>query len=386
MLGETKAKIFASMNKLRVVYFIMFLWSCKGEAQVGELSTVIDNLITEQSKQGKFDGTILVANKDSIIFQKAFGLADRVWNIPTQIDSKYDIASLNKSFVAVLILQQVEKGNLDLNQRVVDFIPDFKVYNYDQVTIHQLLTHTGGLPDYGELEAELQENNFRKFKRLHFTNKEYIAFIGKHEPVSEPGTNFYYSNFGYHILSILLETITGNSFAELLNQEICVPLNLNNTFSPSSNEAIYEGQVEAYNLDPNDGQFKRNQFIDFTLGRRIYSTVGDLYKWSMALNDPGKILSKNYLKLLKTNHLVEIESNVSYGYGWYVFDGGEYGRGNLNIDKNYIIHGGSTEGFKSMLTIIEGNEFIITHLSNIGNQTNEFKLTSQIIHKLIKEE
>lgn len=376
------------MNMFKVVYFLiimMGLASCENDTMAPpEMEiTSVDSLINAQTKQGKFDGTVLIANKDSIIYQSAFGVADRVWDIPTQLDHVYDIASLNKAFIAVLILQQQEKGNLFLHQKVVDFIPDLKGNYADLITIHQLLTHTSGLPDYDAVGEALIAHNFRTFKRQHFTNKEYVAFISQLVPRSKPGEKFYYSNFGYHLLTIILEQVSGISFSQLLNEAICEPLNLSHTYSPITTEKVYKKQVEAYNWDSENGKFERNQFIDFTLGRRIYATVGDLYKWSLALSYPSEILTKASINLLKKNQLTGIESGVSYGYGWYVFDGGNYERGNLNVDTDYLIHGGSTEGFKAMMTIMEDPAFTVIHLSNIGDQTNEFDLTKMIVHQLI---
>jgi hypothetical protein len=87
---------------------------------------------------------------------------------------------------------------------------------------------------------------------------------------------------------------------------------------------------------------------------------------------------------MTTNHLQEIDKDNSYGYGFVVFDGGNYKMGNLDIDQNYILHGGSTEGFKAMLTNINDGELIIALLSNVGDRTNELKLTETIIKQIIK--
>ena len=87
---------------------------------------------------------------------------------------------------------------------------------------------------------------------------------------------------------------------------------------------------------------------------------------------------------MKTNHVKDVDINISYGYGWVVFDGaGAYQMGNLNVDRNYIIHGGSTEGFKSMLINIEQGQFIIAFLANTGNQTHEMELAKSISEILI---
>jgi hypothetical protein len=98
----------------------------------------------------------------------------------------------------------------------------------------------------------------------------------------------------------------------------------------------------------------------------------------------GEFISKASYRLMTTNHLKKIEGNISYGYGFVVFDGGEYAMGNLGIDEEYIIHGGRTEGYKSMLVNVNNGELILAFLTNVGNQVNEIELTQTILKTIIK--
>lgn len=92
------------------------------------------------------------------------------------------------------------------------------------------------------------------------------------------------------------------------------------------------------------------------------------------------LLNKEFLAIMQTNHLAEISPMTSYGYGWVVFDGKkQYEMGNLMINQKYLIHGGATEGYKSLLVNIEGGAYIIALLSNVGDQTNEMKLAQKIL-------
>ena len=158
---------------------------------------------------------------------------------------------------------------------------------------------------------------------------------------------------------------------------------MDETFSTTSNEAVHPNVAEAYIYNEVEESWNRNNFIDLTLGRRVFSSVGDLYKWGKAMSD-NSLLNEHSIALMQKNHLSAISSDLSYGYGWVVFDGeGTYKMGDLGIDKKYIIHGGNTEGYKSMLVNIEQGEFIIAMLSNTGNQTNELLLTQRIVQILI---
>ena len=241
----------------------------------------MDSLLIHEHNSNRFDGTIVIGTRDSVIYSKAIGTANRVWDVPLQLDHRFDICSINKSFVAALVLMAVEEGKFDLDDRFVNLIQAHSYEgNFDQtLTIHQMLTHTSGIADY-----DLSANRFRAFKRKHFSNEDYINFISKLTPVNQPGQTFHYSNFAYHLLAILLEDIYQLPFAELLQKKICKPLDLERTFSTTSNSEVHKKLVEAYNYDKENDRWDRNRFIDFTLGRRIFSTAMHLYLWGKAMS------------------------------------------------------------------------------------------------------
>ena len=366
---------------------LIFCFSCvsQTEEQQGKLQQKLHSLLQQEHDLNLFDGTVVIGNNDSIIFSKAIGTSNRVWNVPLQLNHRFDICSINKSFVAAMILMAWEEGKIKLDDRLSDLIRSHPYSGkFDEhITIHQLLTHTSGLPDYNGVGPDLSAASYRRLKRLHFSNDEYINFISKLPPRSKPGAEFYYSNFAYHLLTILLEDIYQRPFSELLQIKICEPLGLNDTFSTTSNEAVHQNVAEAYIYNADNQRWSRNGFIDFTLGRRVFSSTPDLYKWGKAMTGPS-LLSDSSLAVMHTNHLSDIARDLSYGYGWVVFDGkGSYKMGDLKIDQRYIIHGGNTEGYKSMVVNIEKGDYIVAMLSNTGNQTNELLLTQRIVQILI---
>ena len=227
-----------------------------------------------------------------------------------------------------------------------------------------MLCHISGLPDYNNISKDLSKNNFSKFKRLHFSNQQYVNFISDLKPVGKPKKQFYYSNFSYHLLCIILEDIYQMSYPELLKKKITSPLKLNNTICETENRNIIKNLATGYNYMPKENNWKKNNFIDLSLGRRIFSTTTDLLKWVQALNS-NKILTQESISLMTKNHLTNVDSNLSYGYGWVPYQNKEkFKIGDLNIDLPYIIHGGSTEGYKAMLVNINKGEYIISFLSN----------------------
>jgi len=341
----------------------------------------VERFIISENGKNHFDGTIVIGTKDEIQYEKAIGTANRTWSIKMSSKDRFDIASLNKSFEAAIILKAVEEDRISLNDKLIDFFP---TEEFDSaITVHQLLTHTSGLPDYDAVNKNLRADNFKALKRLWFNNQDYAHFISQLDPVNNPGEQFHYSNFGYHLLAIILEQIYQKTFPDLLREKICEPSGLQHTFSETNNRKVHKEVVEGYTFKETDSIYLKNSYIDLTLGRRIFSTSEDLYKWAKLLMSE-EFISKESYKQMTTNHLDGIENEISYGYGFVVFDGGNYNMGNLGINKNYIIHGGATEGYKSMLVNINDGELIIVLLSNIGDRTNELKLTESLIKIIIE--
>lgn len=343
----------------------------------------IDDLIEELHSNNEFDGSIVIGNKSGVVYAKSIGLAVREWNTPITDDTRFDIASLNKSFVGYMIMQLVESGKIDLNEPLTSYL-DFNGMYGDEITIHQMLTHTSGLPDYNEIDEDLKARGFEKFKRTHFEDQDYVRFIGSLGPNSSPGEQFYYSNFAYHLLSLIIEKVEGKHFSKVLDSMICRPLKLENTYAPLNNRIVYDRLAASYQLQ--EGKYEKSPFIDYSIGRRIFSTTKDLYKWGKEVSAPQLISNESQQKLL-TNHIKALNPSISYGYGWAVFDGkGEYEMGKLNIPGEYVIHGGATDGYRSLLIIYNGGEWTIALLGNIGSQFNELETAEKILKILINNE
>ncbi|MGB0524198.1 MAG: serine hydrolase domain-containing protein [Flammeovirgaceae bacterium] len=366
---------------------ILLLSACNAnseESKSNQLTQKLDVLITQEHQANRFDGVVLVGNRTGIVLQKAIGLASREWGIKMKPEHHFDIASVNKSFFAVLVMKAVEQGKLQLSDRLTDVL---KTYSYQgsfhpDITIHHLLCHTSGLPDYNGIVDSLAKDNFRAFKRMHFTNAGYVDFMSQLAARFEPGKDFYYSNFAYHLLGIILEDAFQKSFPEILQEHIAQPLDMHATFSSTVNEEVHQQVVGAYEYQAASNSWKKNDFIDLTLGRRIFSTASDLYRWGKALGSEKLLTTASWEKIL-TNHVAALTDQVSYGYGWVVFDGkGDYQMGKLDLNKPYIIHGGNTGGYKSIVLNVNEGEWVVTILSNIGRQTNELALTNKIVQLL----
>ncbi len=343
----------------------------------------LDSLLTEEVAAERFSGTVAVGNRDSLLFVFAGGEADRNWHIPIKRGTRFDICSLNKSFIAALVLKAVEERKLELDDKLVDLLAEYSYSGnfHPGITVHSMLNHSSGLPNYEELPDSLKENWLYGYKHLHFSNPEYVNFISKLPAHRAPGEGFYYSNFAYHLLPILLEDVYQKPFPDILAEKVVQPLNLRFTYASVNNQEVHPQLAEAYNPQP-DGSWQRNNYIDLSLSRRIFSTSEDLYRWAKALNKPG-FLSESSLELMFSNQLGAIDTTVSYGYGWAIHPShSDYKMGNLGMDQPYSIHGGATEGYRSMLVNVNGGQYILAFLSNVGSNTNEIALARKITHLL----
>jgi len=275
-----------------------------------------DNTITERisrlmefyDENGLFSGTILVAENGTIIYEDAFGWANLEWGIPNTVDTKYRIASATKHFTAVLVMQQVEKGRLQLDGKVSDYLPDYPERNGTQITIHHLLTHSAGIIDYEHLLGDLSHGgtiniggftlqvtdleelpDFYSIGRLSHTREDLLDHFAEKDLLFTPGSQSRYSNFGYVLLAIILEEVTGQSYQELLQEGILDPAGMKET-GVDVTSSILERRASGYVHKPLTGP--ENIYVDMSLflgSGCLYSTVEDLFLFYEALF-AGKLL------------------------------------------------------------------------------------------------
>ena len=145
----------------------------------------IDRLMNSYYKNGQFNGTILVKKNDSIIYERAFGLANREWGIGNTLDSKFLIGSVSKSYTALMVLILANEGLIDLNATINTYIPQYEGPGKNQATIHQMLTHTSGIPDHGAI-PDLSKKRVRWI----YDSDQYLELVRETSLKFEPGTGF----------------------------------------------------------------------------------------------------------------------------------------------------------------------------------------------------
>lgn len=347
------------MNTLlsSLLFLLVLTTACTGQDHQMDAKSAlpdkIDQLVSAYSQQGeygKFNGSILVAHQGKVVYKKGVGLANREWNMPNEPDTKHRLASVSKQFTALLIVQLAAEKKLDLQKPVSTYLPDYPKDKADRITVHHLLTHTSGIPDYGGFR------NYKEFERQRFSPKELVEIFQDLPLEFDPGRQYSYSNSGYALLGYLIEVTTGKSYEQVLQEKILDPLGMENS-GVDKHWKVLKKRASGYRMVW--GNCQNSNIIDMSLpyaAGAIYSTVEDLYLWDQALyaND---LLPKAYKDLLFEKHI--IAGNRHYGYGWFVE---EMTLGNTNVE--VISHGGGIDGFRTKIVRIPDSKSLIVLLNN----------------------
>ncbi|WP_310554408.1 serine hydrolase [Flavobacterium sp.] len=314
----------------------------------------IDKLMIQFAEYNQFNGSVLVAEQGKIIYKKGFGMANIEWNIPNNPDTKHRLGSISKQFTALLIIQLVEQGKLKLDAPISLYLPDYPKTTGDIITVHHLLTHTSGIPNYTSFP-----NFFKEVSRNPFTPEVFVKQFSDLPLQFKPGEKFAYSNSGYFLLGHIIEKVSGKSFEKNLHESIFTPLKMNNTGYDSSS-VILKNRASGYEKKGNG--YENAPYIDMSIpyaAGSLYSTVEDLYLWDQALYN-NQLLSSKSMELLFGSYIST--GKGSYGYGWNT---NEVPNGN---DKLRIIeHGGGINGFNTVISRIPSDKNLVILLNNTGS-------------------
>ncbi len=309
----------------------------------------IDALIQAYNDLGQFNGTVLVAEGGKVIYKKGFGLANREWNIPNRPDTKFRLGSITKQFTSMLILQLVEQGKIDLQGKLSDYLPYYRKDTGSQVTIHQLLTHSSGIPSYTSIP-----NFFEEISRDPYPVEAFVKKYCSGDFEFEPGSKYLYNNSGYFLLGAIIEEITGKTYEGVLNEKIFHPLGMENSGYDRYGRIIpnrASGYANAF-----DG-YTNAPYLDMSLpyaAGSLYSTVEDLYIWDQALYTE-KMLPAEMKEHLFTPHI------ANYGYGWVIRQ-----KSLPDSEKKLtsISHGGGINGFNTFIERLVDDKHLIVLLNN----------------------
>jgi len=332
---------------------LMCLMACVSFLNAQTKAERIDALIQKYTEYGQFNGSALVAEDGKVILKKGYGFANLEWDIPNAPDTKFRLGSITKQFTAMLIMQQVEKGKIVLDDPVVSYLPDYPKPQGAKVTVRHLLNHTSGTPNYTEF-LDIRSD------RKPYPVSQLVATFSARPLEFEPGTQWKYSNSGYVLLGAILEKTTGKPYEQLLQENILQPLGMKNT-GYDHFEAILKKRATGYEKQR---VLVNASFLDMSVpyaAGAIYSTVEDLYVWDRALYTDRLISEKS-----KAEYFKPVLNNYAFGWGVSYVRLGEAPDSVLAI-----AHGGGINGFNTLIRRIPAQHHLIVLLNNTGRTALE---------------
>lgn len=307
---------------------ILLLLLCARSTVFGQ-SARIDSMLTSLHYDHLLNGNVLVAEKGKISYQKSFGYANDQSKTSNNPDTRFQLASIGKTFTAVAVLQLKEKNKLKLDDPVIKYLPAFP---FEKITIRQLLSHTSGLPDlqiFDPLVNELPDTIIDNSRVL-----EALKKYGKLE--FDPGENWRYSNPGYCVLALIIEKVSRQKFMGYLDQNIWRKAGMANTYPFSAalpgrdslRAESYRMPIYSYQLQKVDTMQRYKRVLISFGGLQglgfIVSTAMDLFRFDQALYDgtllkPGS-LKEAYepVKLNSGQQAIVEPGRLTFGLGWFI--------------------------------------------------------------------
>ena len=323
----------------------------------------IDSVVARYYEAGLFNGVVLVTDAGRVVYSKGFGYANFEWKIPNTPATRFRIGSVTKPFTAVLVLQQVDKGKIKLDEPISKYLPDYRKDIGDKVTVRHLLTHMSGIPSYTGADMEAMTS---------FDKPNFAARYCSKDLVSEPGKQFAYNNCGYFLLGLIVEQVTSKSYADLLRENITAPLGLKDTGLDDGRTVIpqraygYEHTALSGIVDTSGHDIR----TAFGAGD-IYSSAGDLLKFSDAIYS-DKLISAELRKQMFT------PANSRCGLSWFI---DQPGSGFAVGDSVVYHHHGNIWGFFTNVAHAPGRNATVILLDN--THSNAFdRITTDIFRVL----
>ena len=321
------------------------------------IETQVDHLVgDEMAALHEPSLAISIVNDGQLVFAKGYGVSDVENNVPATADTVYRIASLSKSLTATAAMRLAEEHKLDLDAIVQKYCPAFPMKQWP-IIVREVLTHQSGIRHY--------KNDDESINTRHYTsiNEALTQDFARDPLLSEPGTKFIYSSYGYLVLGCIMEGASGMTYPEYMKQSIFGPAGMNSTRLDNIFEII-PGRARGYSID-NDGKPQNAILLDISNkppGSGINSSARDLGRFMVALYG-GKLVTPATWKQMITPAKTRDGKPTVYGYGWFV--GGPI---STYHGLREVGHGGDVQGFASVLYSIPEKRFAVVALSNGENE------------------
>lgn len=331
-----------------------------------ELITKIDNLLIDKFKPNNTGAVFLVSQGGVPIYRKAFGKSNLELEVDMKPENVFQIGSMTKQFTAVSILMLHEQKKLDVNDKIIKYLPDYP--NGENITIHHLLTHTSGIKDFTKMKAL-----WAVAKKDH-SPKELVDFFKNAQVDFIPGEKFKYNNSGYAILGHIIELVSGETYEEFVEKYIFETLGMTDSRYANDREVIKNRASGYHERKQYTNKMMVSLSIPYASGS-LMSTVDDMLKWQQAIKG-NQLLKQSNINKAFSKYVLNNGEQFTYGYGWHLKD----------LDAVPIReHGGSIFGYKSMGVYVPSLDIYVLGLTNC-DCNSPTKITRDIASLAIKAE
>jgi D-alanyl-D-alanine carboxypeptidase len=314
----------------------------------GEALRAIKERIDQLATKAQFSGSVLIVRQGRVLLKEVRGLQDREKKLPNRLDTKFNLGSMNKMFTAVAALQLVQQGKLKLDEPIGRYLPDYPNAEVaKKVTVHHLLSHTGGM---GDIFGPEYDANREKLKEP----RDYIALYGKRPPEFEPGSRSAYSGFGMVLAGAIVEKVSGMGYYDYIRQYVYERAGMtasDSYWKTGATANLAKGYTKLLGKPTQENYAWLAPRGEPSGGG--YSTVEDLVRFATALTG-HRLLDEKHTALLTTPK--PGVPDQSYGYGF------QLGReGSMRS----FGHQGGGPGINGNLKIIPDAGYVIAVLSNM---------------------
>ncbi len=320
----------------------IFLFSC---SMTPEQS--IDKIMSEYTSAVAPGAAVLVMKNDSIVFKKAYGMANVEEHQPITTITNFRLASVTKQFTAMCMMILAERGLLSYEDSLAKFFPDFPSYGR-AITVRHLLTHTSGLVDYESLIPDSQT--------VQVMDKDCLELLKKVDTLCfPPGTKFQYSNTGYAFLALIIEKVSGKRFADFLNENIFEKVGMTTTVAFENGISTVANRAYGYSFKDDQWTRTDQSVTSAVLGDGgIYSNVEEMARWVSALYN-ATLISPATQRAAWTEGKLNDGTSIDYGFGW---------RLETYQSFRHPYHGGDTRGFRTNIQLFPEQKLMVVILTN----------------------
>jgi CubicO group peptidase (beta-lactamase class C family) len=316
------------------------------------LAAAVDRVFAAWDDPSSPGCAVGVARDDRSVMERAYGMADLEHDIPNTAETIFEAGSVSKQFTAAAIVLLALDGKLSLDDDIRKYVPELPDYG-TTITLRHVLTHTSGLRDWGSVAGIA---GWGRSARTH-THDHVIDILSRQSALNfEPGAEYSYSNSGYNLLAVVVDRVSGLSFAEFSQQRIFEPLGMRSTQWRDDYRRIVKGRSSAYGA--RGGQFVIDRPIEDVHGNGgLLTTVGDLLTWNAALAS-GRLGGPRFVELMHQRGVLNDGDTITYASGLMISS-------LRNVPE--VAHTGSTAGYRAFLARYPEQRLDVAVLCNVGN-------------------